>query len=87
VNVAKSPAPSPSPSLSLACPVTQAASARLRQSAYGPVRRVACAFDNGVLLLSGRLQSFFHKQLAQEAVAGLAGVRRVSNQIEVLQAA
>jgi osmotically-inducible protein OsmY len=67
----------------IACPVTREAFARLRKSAYGPVRRVSCAFEEGVLVLFGRLQSYFHKQLAQEAVADLVGVRQVRNDIEV----
>jgi osmotically-inducible protein OsmY len=69
------------------CPITREAAARLRRSAYAPVRRVACSFDDGVLVLCGQLQSYFHKQLAQEAVADVAGVRQVRNDIEVEQAA
>lgn len=69
------------------CPVTREAFARLRRSAYAPVRRVSCAFEEGVLVLFGQLQSYFHKQLAQEAVAGVDGVRQVRNEIEVEAAA
>jgi osmotically-inducible protein OsmY len=69
------------------CPITREAVARLRRSAYAPVRRVLCAYENGVLTLFGQLQSYFHKQLAQEAVADLAGVRAIRNEIEVEQAA
>jgi osmotically-inducible protein OsmY len=65
------------------CPITREAFARLRRSAYAPVRRVSCAFDQGVLVLFGQLQTYFHKQLAQEAVSGLVGVRQVRNEIQV----
>ncbi len=35
-------------------------------------------------MLRGRLNSFFHTQLAQEAVRNLEGVERVVNQIEIV---
>jgi osmotically-inducible protein OsmY len=59
------------------------AAARLKMSAYKPVRHVQCEVDRGVLWLRGRLQTFFLKQVAQEAVANLEGVRQIVNQIEV----
>ena len=62
-----------------------AAKERLRESPYVQLRRIACDYDRGVLFLRGRLSSFFHKQLAQAAVAGLDGVDRVENEIEVPQ--
>jgi osmotically-inducible protein OsmY len=69
------------------CPITQKAFEQLRRSAYAPVRRVSCLFDEGVLVLFGQLQTYFHKQLAQEAVANLDGVRQVRNEIIVEPAA
>jgi len=66
------------------CAITEQARARLRQCAYSSVRRVSCAFDAGVLVLQGELRTFFHKQLAQEAVADLEGVRQIRNEIEVI---
>ena len=39
--------------------------------------------DLGVLLLKGHLPNFYHKQLAQEAVAWVKGVSQVVNEIEV----
>lgn len=69
------------------CPITQEARKRLDRSGYAPVRRIDCAFDSGVLTLEGRLHSYFHKQLAQEAVAQLPGVRQVRNRIEVVHSA
>jgi osmotically-inducible protein OsmY len=78
---------SPTASEKTLCPITREAAARLRRSANAPVRRVWGSCDDGVLVLCGQLQSYFHKQLAQEAVADLAGVRQVRNEIEVEQAA
>lgn len=57
--------------------------ARLAACPYPVLRRVLCEFQHGVLTLRGQLPTFFHKQMAQEAVGGLAGVRQVVNQIEV----
>jgi hypothetical protein len=64
-------------------PIMEAASERLRKSPYTALRCVWCEYDAGTLTLRGRLPSFFHKQLAQVAVAGLAEVAQVVNQIEV----
>jgi len=48
------------------------------------VRRVSCEYDGGMLRLHGCLPTFYHKQLAQEAVADLDGVLQVVNQTEVV---
>jgi osmotically-inducible protein OsmY len=63
--------------------VTERAREHLRQSPHQEVRAVSCEFDRGVLRLRGRLSSFYHKQLAQEAVARLTGVREVVNEVVV----
>ena len=57
---------------------------RLAGCSYQAVRSVFCEFRQGLLILRGRLPSFYYKQIAQEAVAGLAGVAEVVNQIEVV---
>jgi hypothetical protein len=64
--------------------VAMAASDCLSRSPYRSLRGVSCEFHRGVLFLRGRLPSFYQKQLAQEAVAGLHGVSQVVNEIEVL---
>ena len=63
--------------------IAEAAGYRLRKSSYVEVRDISCQCDQGVLFLRGRLSTFYHKQVAQEAVAGLAGVEQVVNEIEV----
>jgi osmotically-inducible protein OsmY len=60
------------------------AEARLGASSHPALRKVLCKCDNGVLVLRGRLNSFFHTQLAQETVRKVHGVERIVNQIEVV---
>ncbi len=61
------------------------AEARLGASSYHAVRRVRCTYEQGVLVLRGRLTSFFQKQLAQELVADIEGVKQVVNHVEVIR--
>jgi len=61
----------------------EAARECLTTSPYQPLRRILCECDRGILVLKGRLPSFYYKQLAQEAVARVRGVARVVNEIEV----
>lgn len=63
--------------------VERRAQDRLADQPYAKLREVSCCYDNGVLTLVGRLPSFYLKQLAQEAVGGLDGIRQVVNRIEV----
>jgi osmotically-inducible protein OsmY len=48
------------------------------------VQRIWCEYNGDQLTLRGQVPSFYHKQLAQVAVAGLDGVGQVVNEIEVL---
>jgi osmotically-inducible protein OsmY len=48
------------------------------------VQRIWCEFDRGKLFLRGQVPSFYHKQLAQTAVAKMEGVDQVVNDIEVV---
>jgi osmotically-inducible protein OsmY len=63
--------------------VAATAEARLSASSHRALRSVLCNYDDGVLVLRGRLNSFFHAQVAQETVAKIEGVKRVVNQIEI----
>ena len=63
--------------------IEEAARARLRDSPYKVFAAVSCNCERGVLFLRGRLSSFHHKQVAQEAVARINGVSQVVNEIEV----
>ena len=53
-------------------------------ASYMPVRDVSCEYHDGVLVLRGQVTTFFQKQLAQEAVAKVDGVRQVINQVKVV---
>lgn len=69
-------------------PVAQAARARLRNHPYPVIQRLSCECnDRGVLVLRGRLPSYYLKQLAQTAVARVPGVKEVDNQAEVVACA
>jgi osmotically-inducible protein OsmY len=63
--------------------IAEVAMERLRDSPYKAMRRVSCKCKHGVLILRGRLFSFYEKQIAQEAVLGVTGVTQVVNEIEV----
>ena len=63
--------------------LAEAANERLRNSPYRALRGISCECEQGVVFLRGHLPSFYHKQLAQEAVARVTGVRRVVNEIKV----
>jgi osmotically-inducible protein OsmY len=63
--------------------IVRAGLQRLRESPYSAVRRLSCEFAGGVLTLRGNVASFFHKQVAQQSVAGLEGVDQVDNQVNV----
>lgn len=63
--------------------VLEAARDCLRKSSSTVVRAVSCDYDQGVLVLRGRVPSFYCKQLAQEAVARVAAGVEVANVIEV----
>jgi hypothetical protein len=63
--------------------VTTAAARRLKASPHAAIRRVACFYNDGVLILSGDVPNYYQKQLAQAALAGLATVEKIANRIEV----
>jgi carbon storage regulator CsrA len=61
-----------------------AAKQRLQTHTHLSLQRILCDFEKGRLFLRGQVPSFYLKQLAQTAVAGLDGVRQVVNEIEVV---
>ena len=77
------------PDLPMACDlepsrIARFAEGRLRASPYLAMRKVLCECRQQTLYLKGRLPSYYLKQLAQEAVAGLDGVTQLVNEIEVV---
>lgn len=63
--------------------VLEAARDCLRKSSSTVIRAVSCDYNQGVLVLRGRVPSYYCKQLAQETVARVAGVTEVANAIVV----
>jgi osmotically-inducible protein OsmY len=49
-----------------------------------PLRNVSCSYYNGALVLTGRVSSYYQKQIAQTLVAALDGVNRIINNLEVI---
>ena len=68
--------------------LASAARKRLRNTSYYSIRGLTCECDDrGILYLRGPLPSYYQKQLAQEAVSDVPGIRRIVNQAEVSDAA
>jgi osmotically-inducible protein OsmY len=63
--------------------VVEEVRSRLQGMAYHALKQIVCEYRDGTLVLRGRLPSYYLKQVAQTAVARVAGVERVVNQIEV----
>jgi osmotically-inducible protein OsmY len=55
----------------------------LTSNPYVPWKSVRCRTDRGQVTLCGRVSSYFQKQMAQEAVRRLDGVRQIENLLEV----
>jgi hypothetical protein len=65
--------------------VVDQAQARLGRSAYPIVRNVVCSYDNGTLVLTGRVSSYYLKQIAQTVIQTIDGVDRIMNELEVIR--
>jgi hypothetical protein len=61
-----------------------AARQRISRIPHLTMQRIWCEFDGDTLFLRGQVPSFYHKQLAQEAVSGLDAVHVIANEIEVV---
>ena len=56
----------------------------LRSNPYLALKNISCDLLDGVLVLRGCLPTYYLKQIAQEVVADLEGVKRIDNQIQVM---
>ena len=70
----------PAPELSLADRIDQA----IQTSPYVNGRTLRFETDGSRVRLKGCVHSYFHKQMAQEAVRRVAGVEEVENCLEVM---
>ena len=55
----------------------------LQNSQYPELKHITCEFAGGVLILRGRVRSYFMKQMAQESLRNFDGVDHISNAIRV----
>lgn len=56
----------------------------LRTSSHCELRQVTCRFTGGTATLTGRVSSYYLKQVAQTIVCQLLQVQRVDNQLRVV---
>jgi two-component system OmpR family response regulator len=66
-------------------PAAERANDLLRDQRYSALHGITCTCHGGVLTLHGQVASYHLKQIAQATVAGIAGVRRLDNRIEVIR--
>lgn len=66
--------------------IGQIAEERLRNSPYAALRTISCQCHDGVLILEGRLPTYYLKQVAQSVMFDLDGVLEIANSIEVVRA-
>jgi hypothetical protein len=62
----------------------RAARVRLAKTGYPALKTVECSFRNGRMILRGQVPSYYHKQLAQEALRYATHVNQVINHLEVV---
>lgn len=65
--------------------VDSAAVSVLAKSAVSDLRRLQVEESDQSIYLSGRVRSFYHKQLAQEAIRPVAAGRQVINRVDVCE--
>jgi len=65
--------------------IRRIAEERLRNSPYAALRMISCQYHDGVLILYGRLQTHYLKQVAQSIMTDLDGVLEIANRIEVVR--
>jgi osmotically-inducible protein OsmY len=70
--------------LSLPAKIKELAERCLRSTSHLALRNLSCDYLDGVLVLRGRLPTYYLKQVAQEVVTQLEGVESIDNQIQVV---
>jgi hypothetical protein len=73
----------PEPSVTLPKP-PESAQARLLASPFLPLRRLSCDGNEGEVTIRGRVPTQYLKELSAMLVRSIDGVRRVTNEVEVL---
>jgi hypothetical protein len=77
--------PQSSEALAPECPTTieKAAHKRLDKTGYRSLSAVRCRFHDGTLTLKGKVPSYYHKQIAQEAIRKVGNFKAIVNDIDV----
>jgi hypothetical protein len=57
---------------------------RLSNGSHYFLRRILCEYDDGTLFISGKVPSYYRKQLVHSRLRGIEGVARVDDQIQVI---
>lgn len=70
------------PTVLAICPADRAQRVLL-ESPYYAIQQLQCSFGDGILIIGGRVPSYYLKQLAQISVQQVTGVRQIRNLIEV----
>jgi len=63
--------------------VVTAVQDRFQRSPFLPLRKVTCSVHDGVLVLRGRVPTYYLKQLAQTIGTSTDGVQQVINDLRV----
>jgi osmotically-inducible protein OsmY len=56
---------------------------RLEGAGYAVLKNISCRFRSGTMVLRGDVPSYYHKQIAQEAIRTLRNVSSIENHITV----
>lgn len=69
----------------LTSPVQSQASQALRQSLHPGLRNLTVQEADGTIVISGRVTSYYLKQLAQETIMPVRGDRQLLNRVLVIK--
>ena len=64
-------------------PLLASVQRQLRNSGYSELHQLRCSVDEGAIKLTGRVSSYYLKQLAQAAIARVDEVPRIVNSVVV----
>ncbi len=67
----------------LNCPLFERISDALTTNPHVPSHQVQVEAQDGRVVLKGKVNSFFQKQMAQEAIRRLDGVQQIENLLQV----
>ena len=66
-------------------PLVSRAAQALKQSTHPALRRLSVEETESALVITGRVSSYYLKQLAQETLMGVRGERQLLNRVNVVR--